>query len=303
MKKLFIGIGVVFVVLVIGILFVNKQVTSPLPVPSENPEDSVLKPNYTDPDFGYTLYIPKGMIIEKQSIYSTLFYPKDQSQSQGPANFIYISVVTPDMRDSVGEVYNYNPSDFEKLTGLEALGDSVNLAFDDNPDLGQWFTYTIADEVNIDTGRVKIFENTKPWEFPAGTTENRFIYGTAENIYILGYYTGGDSGATIDPREAYQSILSFKVKSTNAPYQTTLSGEYVCLPHKDTSGPQTMECAFGIKTPDGTHYAVDFGENGDLTQFVAGESVTLSGLVTPIEYISTDHWQIYDIVGIFSVTK
>lgn len=35
-----------------------------------------------------------------------------------------------------------------------------------------------------------------------------------------------------------------------------LNGELVCLPHRDQSGPQTMECAFGFKDSTGTYYAL-----------------------------------------------
>lgn len=38
--------------------------------------------------------------------------------------------------------------------------------------------------------------------------------------------------------------------------QVTKSGTFGCLSHKDTSGPQTMECAFGLTTDDGTIYAL-----------------------------------------------
>ncbi|RJR15016.1 hypothetical protein C4579_03030 [Candidatus Microgenomates bacterium] len=86
-----------------------------------------------------------------------------------------------------------------------------------------------------------------------------------------------------------------------APYEATLTGVYVCLPHRDTSGPQTLECAYGLKTQVGEYYALDFGENVPLSNFVSGESVTLSGIITPIEYISSDYWQKYAIAGIFSV--
>lgn len=87
------------------------------------------------------------------------------------------------------------------------------------------------------------------------------------------------------------------------PYQATLTGEFSCLPHNDTSGPVTLECAFGIKTESGEYYALDFGENESADQFRAGETATLTGTITPIENLSTDYWQKYDIVGIFSVDK
>lgn len=36
----------------------------------------------------------------------------------------------------------------------------------------------------------------------------------------------------------------------------SLSGEVVCLPHKDTTGPQTDECAFGLRADDGKYYGL-----------------------------------------------
>lgn len=86
------------------------------------------------------------------------------------------------------------------------------------------------------------------------------------------------------------------------PYEATLSGEYVCL---ESTGPgisQTMECAFGIKTQSGEQYALDFGEGDVGSQFVAGETVSVSGVITPLARLSSDHWQKYGIQGIFSVS-
>lgn len=38
--------------------------------------------------------------------------------------------------------------------------------------------------------------------------------------------------------------------------EITVVGTIECLPHRDTSGPQTMECAFGLVDDGGTHYAL-----------------------------------------------
>jgi hypothetical protein len=87
------------------------------------------------------------------------------------------------------------------------------------------------------------------------------------------------------------------------PYRGTLSGEYVCLPHTNQNGPQTLECAFGIKTTTGEYYAVDFTLMSQTTPVLkAGDKFTASGTITPIEMLSTDHWQKYPIKGIFSIT-
>lgn len=88
------------------------------------------------------------------------------------------------------------------------------------------------------------------------------------------------------------------------PKQMTLSGTYTCLPHKNTEGPQTMECAFGIKGDDGEYYAVNFGASADsMTQFQSGSHVVLEGFFVPKEALSSDSWQKYNMKGIFTVTS
>lgn len=86
-------------------------------------------------------------------------------------------------------------------------------------------------------------------------------------------------------------------------YTATLSGEYLCLPHTDQTGPQTEECAFGIKTDVGEYYAVDFNQMPDFQlELSAGKRFTANGTITPIERLSSNHWQKYPVVGIFSIT-
>lgn len=86
-------------------------------------------------------------------------------------------------------------------------------------------------------------------------------------------------------------------------YRGTLTGEVVCLPPKDKDGPNTRECAMGLRTNAGEHYALDFmmmsQENPGID---SGDRFTANGLITPVEMLSSDRWQKYDIVGIFSVT-
>lgn len=86
-------------------------------------------------------------------------------------------------------------------------------------------------------------------------------------------------------------------------YRGTLSGEVVCLPHKDTDGPHTLECAIGMKTDTGEYYAVDMAMMSQQhAPLETGERFKANGLITPVEMLSSDHWQIYDIEGIFSIT-
>lgn len=86
-------------------------------------------------------------------------------------------------------------------------------------------------------------------------------------------------------------------------YRGTLAGEVVCLPHRDTSGPQTMECAIGLRTDIGEHYALDLNLlSQEHPPLETGKRFSAAGLITPIEMLSSDHWQTYDVEGIFSVT-
>lgn len=87
------------------------------------------------------------------------------------------------------------------------------------------------------------------------------------------------------------------------PYRATLTGEYVCLPHVDTSGAQTDECASGLLLEDNSYVAVDFALMSHTPPPVkVGDTIRASGVVTPVERLSTDHWRLYPVTDIFSVT-
>lgn len=85
--------------------------------------------------------------------------------------------------------------------------------------------------------------------------------------------------------------------------RVTLTGKQVCLPHRDTTGPQTLECAIGMQTTDGKYYGLDFALMSQIPPTIQnGNTFTASGLLTPVEMLSADHWQKYNMEGIFSVT-
>lgn len=101
-------------------------------------------------------------------------------------------------------------------------------------------------------------------------------------------------------------ITSFeKGDYSRLPARATIVGTYTCLPHRDSSGPQTMECAFGVREEgSGLHFAVNTQLMSSTVwmDIPTGERMRIEGVVTPIENLSTDHWQKYDIVGIIEAT-
>ena len=90
-----------------------------------------------------------------------------------------------------------------------------------------------------------------------------------------------------------------------APYRGTLTGEYVCLPPPAGNGPAASECASALKTDQDEYYVIDFNlMSQEKPELREGDRFTAGGVITPIEYLSTDHWQKYpvEIEGIFSIT-
>lgn len=94
--------------------------------------------------------------------------------------------------------------------------------------------------------------------------------------------------------------------SPGIPTEVVLKGKNTCLPHKDTNGPQTLECALGMQSDTGVFYALDtsalpFEEAMKIQG--SNKPLVVTGQLVPIEAISTNVWQKYDIQGIVHVTK
>ncbi len=77
--------------------------------------------------------------------------------------------------------------------------------------------------------------------------------------------------------------LFFSLDGLSSDHTIELKGVYTCLPHKDTSRPQTMECALGLKTIDGKYYAlVDTTPNYSLlSKLSTGKLVKVRGTLSP----------------------
>ena len=89
--------------------------------------------------------------------------------------------------------------------------------------------------------------------------------------------------------------------SPDSPKDIVIEGEHVCLPHRNTKGPQTLECAFGIKTGD-FYYSLDFGGNWDLISGLGtNRRIRVEGLLVPVNEIDNSHWNRYNIQGIIKV--
>lgn len=94
-----------------------------------------------------------------------------------------------------------------------------------------------------------------------------------------------------------------RVTPSSSPAPITLSGTYTCLPKKDTGDPVTLECGLGLQTAGG-YYALDMStlESDRYPLLTGNESLTVSGIFYPPEYISSDRMMsTYDVLGVIIV--
>lgn len=137
-----------------------------------------------------------------------LIAPESQSMV-GDTNFAYVSIVPNDKKVSVGEYYNYNANQVNKLINI-GVGEEINLS--ELEGQKDWFLYKRLADITLGDSVAKGFENTRPWEFPIGTIELYYLIQTDNFTYIVGGYTRDDAELA---RSALEMIIaSFRIIGT-----------------------------------------------------------------------------------------
>ncbi len=80
------------------------------------------------------------------------------------------------------------------------------------------------------------------------------------------------------------------------PHQGSITGAIECLPHKNTSGPQTLECAFGLRGDDDQHYLLVY-KPATQDHIPVGQRVKVFGDITAQTH------PVYDIIAKISVSN
>jgi len=88
---------------------------------------------------------------------------------------------------------------------------------------------------------------------------------------------------------------------TNERGQISITGEMACLP-KIGSGPQTEECAIGLKTEENRYYGIKnlTSIDEEYKLFRGGKKITVTGLLNSKEMKGPDGNR-YDVVGVIEV--
>jgi hypothetical protein len=108
------------------------------------------------------------------------------------------------------------------------------------------------------------------------------------------------SDSMTNPAEETPPAESSENESEPIGQTATLEGEIVCLPHKDTSGPITLECAFGLLTQGGVHYGL---RDLDQSAIISGELTTGVQVRVAGTLMSPEPTNKYDIEAVVDVTS
>jgi hypothetical protein len=161
----------------------------------------------------YSISTPAEMVVTEQSPYNRLFAFKPASPDAGNPNFVYVSVVTPEIQDRAKagvyehEVYNYDPAATDVLLGMQ-VGESKSVHADVS--MTEGFTFQRLPDATLDGQAVRAYVNAAPWEFPRGTKEMRYYASVNGCTYIVGGYmdTTGTGQAGSMTEALFQQVLS-----------------------------------------------------------------------------------------------
>lgn len=116
------------------------------------------------------------------------------------------------------------------------------------------------------------------------------IVGVFLGLGVLGYLSTQDNlvaPGPVGPRP------SQPVPPTGS--MVTVSGKIICLPHRDKSGEQTLECAIGFQGNDGVYYGLmNLDKFIPSPAVVIGEQLTVSGI---LDTQTSPYHTKYDTVG------
>ncbi len=147
---------------------------TPLPTPTSEARIPDGWATYTSQQCEYAISYPSEMQVTDENPYSRTFGFKLANSDEGARNFIYASVIVPEIQSMVkqgdynSDVYNYDPAEAEILRNMQ-VGESKPVREIPNVDSG--FTYQRKPDARISDQAAQTYENVQPWEFPDGTKE------------------------------------------------------------------------------------------------------------------------------------
>jgi hypothetical protein len=213
-----------FLLGVVGCVPVATQ-TAPTDVPSPIPTTAATLPTVptlsipsgwqtvtSEQQCGFNISHPAEMKGVSQDSYSWLISTAATDPDQVAPNFVYVTAVPTDFQNGTEIAYNYDSAVTDLLMNMQV---GAAQPVHTNPDMATWFTFTRLPDITIDGQVAQAYENTQPWEFPAGTKEIRYYLKANDCIYQLGGYmdtTGSTQPGAIDEDLVNQIVATFQLK-------------------------------------------------------------------------------------------
>lgn len=168
---------------------------------------------YTSQQCEYAISYPAEIEVTDQTPYSQTFAFKHANQDGMARNFLYVSLITPEIQKMVDagiydhSVYNYQPSQAGMLLDMQ-VGEIK--ALHANPNVGSGFTYQRLPDTLVGGATAQAYENAEPWEFPRGTKEIRYFVSRDGCTYLIGGYvdTTGSTQAGAITEDLFQQIIA-----------------------------------------------------------------------------------------------
>ena len=161
---------------------------------------------------GYAVGHPSEMQGTSQGTYSWILSVSSTEPSGPATNFVYVSVIPDGFQGEAGEIYNYDPVEAQTLLNMQ-VGETKSLR--ENLNIPQGFTFTRLPDTTLSNEVVQTYENTQPWEFPAGTKEIRYLLQANGCMYLIGGYmdiTGSDQPGAMNEERFNQIITTFRLR-------------------------------------------------------------------------------------------
>lgn len=93
-----------------------------------------------------------------------------------------------------------------------------------------------------------------------------------------------------------------KIVNEQVDRSSTVTGNFSCLPLKPGSGLKSDSCMLGIRTVDGTNYALDISRIQDAnTDLKVEDKIAVTGFLVPEADVLGSQWESYDVRGIIRV--
>lgn len=172
---------------------------------------------HTSQQCEYAISYPSEMVVTYQNPYSQTFGFKPANPDEGARNFIYVSVIAPEIQNMVkggiykSDVYNYDPAATDIMLNMQ-VGEVKSSH--SNPDMASGFTYQRQPDTMISDHTAQAYENVQPWEFPRGTKELRYYSSLNGCTYLIGGYmdtTGSNQPGAITEDLFHQIVATVQL--------------------------------------------------------------------------------------------